>query len=206
VNDITLESYGIRKAHCEKLIKNSGINYSIFRPALVFGPYDHTDRFYYWIHQVATKKEIMIPNSGNQCISLSYVSDVAQSVATALSSSNDRQEYNCISFPEISIANIIQGTSKILNKTPRLVSASSSFLHAQKVKEWEDLPLWIDNNHSTFSNQKITEALSLSFTSFRSRLKEVISYYDRLNWPEPIYGISQQKQQQLLSELNRKVG
>ena len=50
--DRTPASYGNRKAECERILMNSTQDYIMLRPALVYGAYDHTDRFYYWLYQV----------------------------------------------------------------------------------------------------------------------------------------------------------
>ena len=41
-DDETNESYGKRKSRCEEILKSSNLNYTILRPSLVFGKYDHT--------------------------------------------------------------------------------------------------------------------------------------------------------------------
>ena len=50
--DRSPSTYGNRKAECERVLENSAVPYAILRPGLVYGRYDHTDRFYYWLFQV----------------------------------------------------------------------------------------------------------------------------------------------------------
>jgi len=72
-DDESAQTYGKRKAACEALLEASGVNYTILRPPLVFGPYDHTDRLYYWLHQVYRYDKVVLPNNGTQTFALCYV-------------------------------------------------------------------------------------------------------------------------------------
>ena len=62
--DESAQTYGARKAECERILSASGISHFILRPALVFGIHDHTDRFYYWLHAVNSKQELVLPDYG----------------------------------------------------------------------------------------------------------------------------------------------
>jgi len=76
-------SYGKRKARCEAILESYDINFTILRPTLVYGRYDHTDRFYYWLHQVKYYHEIIMPNHGRNNFSLSYVDDLVETICLA---------------------------------------------------------------------------------------------------------------------------
>ena len=57
--------YGNKKAECERIILNADkLDTLIFRPALIYGRYDPTDRFYYWLYRTKSQDEIMIPENG----------------------------------------------------------------------------------------------------------------------------------------------
>ncbi len=48
-----LPTYGQKKAECERiLLAKEGLDPVIFRPGLIYGRYDYTDRFYYWLYRV----------------------------------------------------------------------------------------------------------------------------------------------------------
>lgn len=86
--DHSLQSYGNRKAECERILKKSGLNYLILRPALIYGKYDHTDRLYYWLYQTKTKKKVLLPENGATQLSLTYVKDLVNTILDALSNNN----------------------------------------------------------------------------------------------------------------------
>ena len=69
-HDQSIASYGNRKAACERIMQASSFNFTILRPDLVYGKYDPTDRFYYWLYQIKKYDRIMVPNHGTSLFSL----------------------------------------------------------------------------------------------------------------------------------------
>ncbi|MFX8852670.1 SDR family oxidoreductase, partial [Acinetobacter baumannii] len=52
---VTPETYGALKAICEQVVREAYADQAlIFRPGLVVGPNDVTDRFTYWVRSAAT--------------------------------------------------------------------------------------------------------------------------------------------------------
>ncbi len=198
-DDHTPETYGKRKVACEALLKLSGVNYTIFRPALVYGKYDNTDRFYYWLHQVKKYKNVVLPNNGVQNISLTYVQDLINLIVLSIDGSEDRNIYNSISHPEINIAEIIAIASKVLGKSPKRINVSGKYLLANNIAEWTGMPLWINSNYDTQDNKKIQKAYNLEIVQLEESIKATIGYYQDMNWYEPKYGMTRIKQLELMN-------
>lgn len=199
--DTSPDTYGNRKGQCERVLQASGINYTIFRPALIFGKYDHTDRLYYWLHQVHENAKLLMPDGGERKFSLTYVGHLVEAVIQSIRS-NISGLYNMISYESASIAQIVDAASDALGKTPEKVDALPSFLHEKNIGQWLDMPLWIDGDHFTYSNQKLKEAFQLNMEDFGASIAETISYYEKLEWPIPQYGIMEHERQELLQALN----
>jgi len=202
-DDDTPETYGKRKVACEELIKSSGINYTILRPALVYGKYDHTDRFYYWLYQVEKFGSVLLPNNGIQNISLTYVQDLIQSIVLSINESEDKNIYNIISHPEISIAKIVDITSKLLDKSPEITSVTGKYLLENNISEWTKMPLWINSNYDTYANKKIQKSYNLDIVQLEESIKATIKYYQEMNWYEPKYGITRVKQLELMNNYEK---
>lgn len=194
-------SYGNRKAECERIIQSSKFNFTVLRPDLVYGKYDSTDRFYYWLHQVKKYNKILLPNNGKSIFSLTYVNDLVNTIEKTIDDKLDRDIYNITTITETSIRQIVDYASKIMAKNPQLINASSQYLKSNKINEWTDIPVWIDSDNSTFDNKKIIDSYSLTFTDFRTSLKETIQYYAFLGWPTPNYGIDREKQISLIEKI-----
>ncbi len=67
--------YFISKYKAEKLIMNSGLDYTIFRPSYIVGKYD---LFTKYLKKQIRKKIIEIPGSGNYSIQPIYINDVVK--------------------------------------------------------------------------------------------------------------------------------
>jgi 2'-hydroxyisoflavone reductase len=193
--------YGNKKVACEQLLEKSELNYTVLRPALVYGAFDHTDRFYYWLHQVHQYDNILMPNNGKDQFSLTYVQDLVQAIVCSIEPDLDREVYNITSFPMISIKEIVDIASKILNKESNYINASSLFLNEQSIQKWSEMPLWLDCDFFTFDNKKILESYNISLVPLEKSIKATILYYEKLGWKMPVFGINREKQEELISIL-----
>ncbi|MCB0707474.1 MAG: NAD-dependent epimerase/dehydratase family protein [Saprospiraceae bacterium] len=200
--DTSAATYGKRKAECERRLQKSKLPFFIIRPSLVYGRYDNTDRFYYWLYQVKKQKEILIPNDGAQPFSVTFVDDLISCIIQMLKKDGGSDVYNVTTTPTLSISKIVDTASKILDRNPAPHYAKSEFLHKEQIKEWVDLPLWLDCDYFTYANSKLTRNLNFKVTDFEVSLKLAIDYYDQLNWPVPSYGLSDQRKMHLISTLN----
>ncbi len=199
--DSSINTYGKRKAECERLLQKSGLRYTIFRPALVYGEYDNTDRFYYWLYQINKSKELMIPNNGENLFSVTYVKDLIQVIINSINSGSKSDIYNVTTYLKLSISRITEMSSKLLNSYPKLYNANSEFLNDNRIAQWTDLPLWLDCDYFTYDNAKIISNLKMEITDFEISLKETIDYYNNMNWKEPKSGISDKLKHKLIDKL-----
>ena len=200
--DRTPSSYGQRKAECERILMSSGLPYVILRPALVYGPYDPTDRLYYWLHQVKTRHQLLLPDMGMRQFSITYVHDLVSSILSTLSSKK-MGIFNIISQEFTSIATIVEEASSSLRKTYDIVNAPADFLKSEKIAQWTDMPLWLNGDHYTYSNKTMKEDLGLTPTSLSASLEVTLNYFEELHWPEPTYGIPEKLRLHLIEKARK---
>ncbi len=200
-SDQTTSSYGNRKAECERILIASGMNYTILRPCLVYGDYDYTDRLYYWIHQVKQNVTLVLPDNGERIFSLTYVHDLVESIVKAIRSPQTSGIYNVISTPKASIKLITTCICELMNKEINVLNATPDFLRENKISEWTDMPLWIDGDYCTYSNDRIKRDFAFKPTGLKESIKNTISYHNGLGWHQPKYGISEARRQELLNQL-----
>ncbi|MGH1384818.1 NAD-dependent epimerase/dehydratase family protein [Kordia sp.] len=199
--DRTNASYGNRKAECERILVNSNHKYTIFRPSLVYGPYDHTDRLYYWLYQVQTNKTLLLPDFGEKLFSITYVHDLVNAIINALKS-DVSGIYNVTTALETSIKEIVEYAEKLLDKTAKTKNAAPSFLNENNVEQWTDMPLWLDGDYFSYDNQQLKNDFDFQLTNYEESLKNTIAYYETLNWHKPIYGMSEKTKIGLLEKLD----
>ena len=200
-DDPSTKSYGNRKAECERIIQASTYNFTILRPDVVYGKYDHTDRFYYWLYQAKKYNRILVPNNGAPLFSLTYVKDLVYTIEKTIVENPDRDSYNITTITQTSIRQIIEAALEITGNKPKFINADSRFLKSNKIREWTDMPIWIDSEHSTFENKKIVDTYGLKFTDLKTSVSETIAFYDFLGWPTPHYGLEREKQISLIEKI-----
>jgi len=198
-----MSTYGQKKAECERvLLAADWLDAIIFRPALIFGRYDPTDRFYYWLYKVQTQDKILIPDNGADKCTNTYSEDFAMLIKRAIDVENHHKVYNASTHDEVSLKEYIYTASELLGKKPEFVNASAEFLEENKVNPWGDLPMWLGGSNLILDNSKAIRDFDIKFHSFPDCLKGCIDYYSSLGWPEPKYGISAEREKELMEKLN----
>jgi 2'-hydroxyisoflavone reductase len=82
--DNTMATYGPRKAECERiLLQTDWLDKIILRPSIIYGKYDHTDRFYYWLYRSHSQQPVIIPDSTDK-ITLTYVGDLVNIIVQSM--------------------------------------------------------------------------------------------------------------------------
>ena len=201
-SDMSFKTYGKRKAECERiLMKSEWLDKIIIRPALVYGRYDDTDRMYYWIYRSKFLEKILVPNHGNNLASYTYIEDLINIIIKSISIKNHSSVYNVTSFPRLSIKNILLSACKIFGTSPGLINADYQFLFNKNIKQWSDIPLWINGDYYVFDNSLIKKDYNYEFLNFSSTLHETIKYYGDLNWKPPLTGITIKNERGLITEL-----
>lgn len=201
--DRTNASYGNRKAECERILIASGMNYVILRPSLVYGAHDHTDRLYYWLYQVKHQPTILYPDNGDRLFSLTYVNDLVFTIINSLESNKKSVILNIATVVQASIKLIVNTAQKQLNKNNQKVNATPTFLKENDISQWTDMPLWIDGDHYTYSNENIISERNFKPTDFAESIKDTIKYYNDIGWKEPIYGMSEEKRLEIIAKIKQ---
>jgi 2'-hydroxyisoflavone reductase len=197
-----MATYGQKKAECERvLLAADWLDSIIFRPALIFGRYDPTDRFYYWLYKVHSQDKILMPDQGKDRCTNTYSEDFAELIRKSIDAENHNKVYNASTHDEVSLKHYIDTASELLGRHPELINASPEFLEENKVNPWGDLPLWLGGSNLILDNSKAIRDFGVKFHSFTNSVKGCIDYYSSLGWPEPKYGISKEKEKELLKKL-----
>lgn len=197
-----MATYGEKKAECERvLLSKEWLDPIIFRPGLIYGKFDYTDRFYYWLYKIYKQDKILIPDNGNDKLTNTYSIDFARMIKAAIECSSHRKYYNAVTHDEISLMQMFEIESKLLRKSPAFINASTEFLDKNKVGPWGDLPLWLHGTNLSLDNTKVKKDLGITFQSFEESVQGCIDYYSTLGWPVPAYGISAEKEAELIDKL-----
>ena len=202
--DKGVESYGARKAECERVVGQFDFPKVILRPALVVGPHDHTDRFYYWINEVYKQRHLVVPGEGRREFSVTYVMDLVRMILRLIS---DPQEgvYNAISFPSISIREVIRSVESCLDKRSEISYIPEEWLINHNVSPWTDIPLWLDTDMHTYNPGKFRSIFDFNPTPWVEAIGQTIDHYRDKGWPQGTYGWKEERKQAVLREFEKSL-
>ncbi len=198
-----MATYGQKKAECERiLLADSALDAIIFRPGLIYGRYDYTDRFYYWLYKVEKQDKVLMPDGGKDRFTNTYSDDFAQLIQKAIDVKTHNKVYNAVTHQPVSIREYLDTSCRMLNRNPEFVNASLEFLEENKVGAWSDLPVWLGGMDLVVDYSRALKDFPVSFHSFGDSLKGCIEYYSSLGWPEPKTGMPADRETALLKKLD----
>ena len=197
--------YNQNKAECERIIQREiDSSFFILRPGLIVGPYDYTDRIYYWLYKVKHQNDILVGNGGENILSYTHVNDLVDLIIAACVATGNQTVFNVSSF-EASIKDFIRHACSEIGKDVNLISAPPEFLRNNGVIEWTDLPLYLSGDHVTTDNTKAKSFFGYEFRGIGKTTTELIEYYSlSRNWDSPQTkprAISTKRESQLIKKL-----
>lgn len=199
LSDQSMATYGERKLACEDiLLQTEGLDAMILRPPIVYGKYDPFDRHYYWLYRLKQQQPIILPDDGKVRQASAFVEDLAKIVEKAIEISTHRTIYNVSTHPIVSLKDTWSCLSN--NYSPNFVSLPSSWLLAQNITPFKDIPFWTEEGIIMMDNQRLLEDFKISFDSLEASLQKTMTYYEELSWPVPTYGMSMEKEKELLEK------
>jgi 2'-hydroxyisoflavone reductase len=160
--------YGPLKALCETEARTQygEAATTIIRPSLIVGPGDETDRFTYWPVRLARGGEILAPGDGSDPVQFIDVRDLAE-WSIRVAEQRTIGVFNA-SGPAASITmhEMLAGIAQGIHVDPKIVWAPTSFLKANQVSAWRDMPVWIPGQNETFGfhRRDISRAIAEGLT------------------------------------------
>jgi len=107
--DISMKTYGKRKAACKVVLNEAEwLNKIIFRPSVIYGKYDPTDRFYYWLKKIKDSAGTILPDGGRHDLSLTFADDLVRLILSSLDGELASGTYNCSTHPPMKVINMMK--------------------------------------------------------------------------------------------------
>jgi len=162
--------YFISKYHAEKLIIESNLDYTIFRPSYIIGK---DDLFTKYLKKQIKKGEIQIPGSGNYSIQPIFINDVCQIISKSLTDKKFTKKILDLVGPEsISFQNYVKLFSGKTQTRIKKISLESAYHDAISKPQSEfgvdDLNLLIGDFKG--DHKKLLNISKMSFQSIRDLL------------------------------------
>lgn len=185
-------AYGEKKAEMERLLlAETEMETVIFRPSFIYGRYDWTQRFYYWLHAAKQGGDVLIPPAGT--LSLTYADDLARALQFAVNNALPARVYNAVTHTGISLQQIVEEAAVQLGRQVNPVPISEA-VAAMAGESYFPLAL----PFSLYAQGKLWQRdTKLHVTDFTRTVAECIRYAKELNWPVPACGPSAALQQEM---------
>jgi 2'-hydroxyisoflavone reductase len=175
-------TYGPLKALCEQAAEAvmPGRVLSV-RPGLIVGPYDPTDRFTYWPVRLARGGDVLAPPTPEAPVQCIDGRDLAQWVVR-MAVHRKTGVYNATGPAErLTFAQFLAACHRTIGQEVTLHWTSASFLAAQQVKPWRDLPLWVPEATRGLLQVDMTKAIAdgLVFRPLSETIRDTLTWAQR---------------------------
>ena len=191
------DAYGEKKAEMERLLLQHQADAIILRPSFIYGRYDWTDRFYYWLYRARFNQTVAVmpPHT----LSLTYANDLATAILNAIYATAPSQRvYNTISFKGISLHSIVQQAAQLMDRQVQLHqlnSAPDAPIHNA------NFPLYVPY-HLNIEGERWKQDFGVQSPSFEETLQQTIQYHEETGWYVPKAGLTPEQEDALLQQLN----
>jgi len=193
--DNTWKTYGNRKVSCEIEVLTSEIDTIILRPSLIYGPYDPTDRMYYWWYRIKNKSTYIMPKSLMYPVTFTYALDMASIIVQAIFIEKHKTIYNVVTHDKIPFYHFMEIAANILNVENKVKVIDDEVIINNGLTE-NDIPLWFRDECLVFNNDRIKEDFKPFFTSINNSVKNSLDWYKEKKWVKPIVGMSIKSEEQ----------
>lgn len=179
VEDIGGGNYGGLKALCEERVREAfGDRALIVRPGLIVGPHDTTDRFPYWPRRLARGGEVLAPGSADAPVQLIDVRDLAAWMVILLERGVGGTFNATGPAQPLAIGRCLDRIAAAVGANAKLTWVSDTFLDAQKVEPWMQMPLWLHAADQPMVTANIARALAegLAFRPLEDTARDTLAW------------------------------
>jgi 2'-hydroxyisoflavone reductase len=167
VETVTGETYGGLKALAEKEAEKAFPGRTtVVRPGLIVGPGDNSDRFTYWPARIARGGEVLAPGTPDDPVQIIDARDLAE-FTIRLVEQKAFGTFNATGPAHpLTMAEMLYGIKAVTTAGAQFTWVPASFLEAQKVSPWGDMPVWFPpvGDMAGFASRNIARALAAGLT------------------------------------------
>ncbi len=141
--EITRETYGPLKAHCEKVVAEIFPDrHLIIRPGLIAGPYDPTDRLTYWVHRALEGGRMLAPSPPERPMQFIDARDLAEWTLDMMEKGINGI-YNATGPAyTLTLKDLLVECGRLSSQATEVTWIEEKYLQDSGVEPWRELPLW----------------------------------------------------------------
>ncbi len=154
--DDSHETYGARKAEGDRFVfeaAEDGVNAMSVRPTIVYGPYDYTGRYKYWVDRIKSYDRVLVPGDGTNIHHLVSVYNTVRAIRQVGEHGVPGEAYNAGDHTVLTLEELLDTTAEAVDADPDFVTVNDRELAAGDL-ESTDFPLYNPNVH-VLSTEKL---------------------------------------------------
>ena len=176
------ELYGPLKAASEEEARRRfGDRTTVIRPGLIVGPGDETDRFTYWPVRLARGGEVLAPGDGADPVQFIDARDLAEWTIRMVETRTTGTFNATGPAQPLTMRAMLAGIADGVRADARLAWVPTTFLEAEQVSPWSDLPVWVpgEGESAGFARRSIARALAagLTFRPLPSTAADTLAWF-----------------------------
>ncbi|ERH09297.1 MAG: nucleoside-diphosphate-sugar epimerase [halophilic archaeon J07HX64] len=119
-------TYGARKAEGDRAVfeaAEAGVRAMSVRPTIVYGQYDYTGRFNYWVNRVRERDRVLVPGDGTNIHHIVAVENVARAIRLVAEQGVAGEAYNVGDHEVLTLGGVVETVADALDRDTELVTA-----------------------------------------------------------------------------------
>lgn len=194
--------YGLMKTLSEDIVHAAFPGRAtIVRPGLIVGPGDRTDRFTYWPVRLDEGGEVLAPGNPEHAFQVIDQRDLTEWIVR-VAESGTVGDFNATGPAErLSMRGMFDQVGSVASNPYELTWIPESFLDAQGVRPWSDLPAWIPGDPSMFVDVRDAVAAGLTYRPLPTTARDTL-VWDKARPAEERenrqFGMSREREREVL--------
>jgi nucleoside-diphosphate-sugar epimerase len=205
------ELYGGLKAMCEHAVHEVMPGRAlIIRPGVIVGPYDHLDRFTYWVVRVAAGGEVLAPGRPDRFVQSIDARDLADWIVKMIEEKRTGV-YNADGLPNVvTMQDLLSECKMVSGSDASFTWADEDFLLKEEVNSWTDMPLWLPESEPQFRGFMFVNCdkafgAGLTTRPLHETIRDTLTWYRRHHGQERLKaGIDPNRELKLLDKLRAR--
>ena len=153
LEELTAESYGPLKALCEKSVEDFMPGRTlVIRAGLLVGPYDPLERFTYWVRRVVQGGDVLAPGRPERPVQIIDTRDLSEWIVRMIEQGQTGVYNGSGPDHSLTMGRLLEEAITVSGSDARLIWVEDKFLVDHNAGAWNEVPLWLPENHPTMSS------------------------------------------------------
>jgi 2'-hydroxyisoflavone reductase len=159
-------NYGLMKSLSEDIVHAAfPERAAVVRPGLIVGPGDRTDRFTYWPVRLDEGGEVLAPGDPEHVTQIIDQRDLTEWIVRLAENGTTGDFHGVGPDYRLSMGRMLEEVGTVATNPFELTWVPESFLEAQGLAPWSDLPAWIPGDPLMFCSYDEAVAAGLTYRS-----------------------------------------